>query len=191
MYQLSEVINTGKAGAITGASVRDAYSYDYVTVETNEKFAIEYADCYEALGFELVKSERSIALKTALTFKRDRKIQNKEQLKKIQAKLDEALKAMNSLEAKKTSMSTGAAIGLGVAGTLTLGGGMCLCLLNTAIGTIIGGSVIGLVGMGIMGLGYLAYKKLRAKKTAQMNPLIDSKRDEISALCEEAQTYLK
>lgn len=190
MYQLNETINTSKAGTIAGANAKDAYSYDYVTIETNEKFAIEYVDCYEALGFELVKSERSIALKTALTFKRNRKIQNKEQLKKIQIKLDEALKNMNSLEAKKTGLPTGAAVGLGVAGTLTLGGGMCLCLLNTAIGAIIGGAAVGLVGFGIMGLGYLAYKKLRAKRTAQINPLIDSKRDEISELCEEAQKYL-
>lgn len=182
--------NSGYGDATQNLNKTDAYSFDYVTIETEEKLAIEVVDCYESLGWKFVKREGTLGLKIALTFKRDRKIKNKEQLNKIQPKIDEALKSINKFEGNKTKSAFCAAIITGVAGTLTLGGGMCLCLLNTAIGAIIGGAVLGALGLGICGLGYLLYRKINIKKSAEMNVLIDKKRDEISRLCEEAQKYL-
>lgn len=187
----NRVTDPGSVAARRSSSSGSAYSYDYLTVEINDKFAMEAVDCYEALGFELVKNERALNLKTALTFKRDRKIKNKDQLNKIQARLDQILDSMGKLELGKTKLPFTASVILGSAGALAFGGGMCLCLLNGAIGAMIGGIALGIAGLGIAGLGYLVYKKLNAKKTAEMNVLIDRKRDEVSLLCEDAQKCLK
>lgn len=188
---INRVTDPGSVAARRGGSASSAFSYDYLTVEINEKFAMEVVDAYEALGFELVKNERALSLKVALTFKRDRKIQNKEQLKKVQVKLAEIFKNINDFEFNKTTVPFAASMAVGIPGILAFGGGMCLCLLVGGIGGLIGGVALGLGGLGIMGLGYLVYKKLNAKKTTQMNGLIDMKHDEISTLCEEAQKYLK
>ena len=187
MYQTG----TNGAGSAGASMTRaDAYSYDYVTVETAEKFAVEYVDCYEAFGWQFVKREFAPSMKTALTFKRDRKIANKLELNRLQAKLDEALKQVNGYEQNKTTTAIGTAIGVGTVGALTLGGGMSLCILNTAIGAIIGGVALGVVGLAICGIGYLAYTKIRAKKSAAMSVLIDKQREEIGGLCEQAYKLL-
>ena len=185
-----ETISNGTGSVNTSMTRTDAYSYDYITVETAEKFAIEYVDCYEAFGWQYVKREVAFNMKTALTFKRDRKVPNKLELNKLQAKLDLVLKEINENEQKKTTSAFATAIGVGTVGALTLGGGMSLCILNTAIGAIIGGVALGVVGFAICGLGYLAYTKIRAKKSAAMSVFIDKQREDVSDLCEKAQKLL-
>lgn len=167
----------------------DAYSFDYVTVEANEKMALETVDCYEALGWQIVQREGGLGLKAALTFKRNRKIANKNELNKIQHKMDDALKAVNGYEAQKTTKAFAAAMGIGIPGTLAFGGGMSLCIAVGGTAAIIGGIALGLAGLGICGLGYLAYQKINKKKTTAMNILIDKKREEISGFCDEASKY--
>ena len=169
----------------------EAYSYDYITVETAEKFAIEYIDCYETMGWQFVKREYTFNfqkfLKTALTFKRDRKIENKAELNKLQVKLDDALNHINMLEANKGTSAVATAMSVGTVGALAFGGGLCLCLIGTAtVPAIIGGCVLGVVGLGIGGLAYLLYRKVLAKKSAANAALIDQQREEIGALCERA-----
>lgn len=182
-----ESTTRNNAGTHSQESRQDAYTYDYVTVETNGKMVLETIDCYEALGWQLVKNEGTLSLKTAVTFKRNRKIGGKAELNKIQARLDEALSSINGYESKKTTTAFAAAMGIGIPGMLAFGGGMSLCLLKSAvIGALIGGIALGLAGLGLCGLGYLVYIKINKKKTAEMNVLIDKKREEISAICEEA-----
>lgn len=166
-------------------SVKEAFSFDYITIETNTKYALDYVDCYGTLGWEVIKNERTFSLKTQLTFKRDRKIKNKDQLNKIQIRLDECLKQINILEDKKTTTAVGGAIGIGLTGALTFGGGMSLCLLYTSLVAIVGGLSLGLFGFFFAGIGYLFYKKTKEKMTTSMNIVIDTKRDEIADICQE------
>lgn len=182
-----ETIPKNNAGFISQETIRpDTLTYDYVTVDTSEKMVLETIDCYEALGWQLVKREGTLGLKTAVTFKRNRKIANKNELIKIQAKLDEALNMVNKFESKKTTKAFATAMGVGIPGILTFGGGMCLCLLNSAIGAIVGGVALGAAGLAICDIGYLAYRKINKKKINEMNVLIDKKREEISSICEDA-----
>ena len=188
MYQ-----ETARSAGNAGVSYAkpEAYSYDYITVETAEKFAIEYIDCYEAMGWEFVKREYTFNfqnfLKTALTFKRDRKIENKAELNKLQVKIDDALNHINMLESSKSTSAVATALSVGTVGALTFGGGLCLCLIGAAtVPAIIGGCVLGAVGLGLGGLAYLLYRKILAKKATANIALIDKQREEIGGLCEKA-----
>lgn len=162
-------------------------TYDYKTVTAGAKTAAQIIDIYETLGWELAKQNETFGYGAVLSFRRDRKIKNREQLNRIQVRLDDALSSTGVLEKEKTRLATAAGISIGTAGTLIFGGGMCLCLLNPVMWSYIVGSVLGVVGGGIAYLAYLAYKKLRKKKTAEMDIAIEKKRDEISRLCEDAQ----
>lgn len=169
------------------AAVRsDIFSYDYTTVEAKGNSAPEIADCYEALGWDLASHRESFGGGATLNFKRNRKIKNKDQLSRLQIKLDDAIRSIGELEERKTRSANIVAIIVGIIGTLVFGGGMCMCMLMPETWALVVGIVLGAVGAGICALGYLAYKKLRAKNTTAMNVLIDKKRDEISAICEDA-----
>lgn len=191
--QMPEMAGTCiKCGAIIEKeSSKEFYSYDYLTVDANVRNAAEYIDCYECLGWKVTNTRENFALnQVSLNFRRDRKIKNKEHLQRCQARLDDAIKGINVLERKKTNQARVVSLSVGVAGTLTLGGGMCLCLLNTALGVIIAGSVVGVIGIAVAAMAYPLFKRIAKKKTQEIAPIISKKRDEIAEICEEAKKYL-
>lgn len=176
-----------------GELIQRARTYDYKTVETDSRSSSEVMDYHEALGWELAGSNEGITGRIALTFRRNRKIKNKEQLNRIQVRLDDAVEGIRVLEKSKTKSALMAAIAIGTAGSLTFGGGLSICILLPLMSNLVSyvvGCFLGVVGFGVCGLGYLAYVKLRAKNTAKINVLIDKKRDGIADLCEEAQRIL-
>lgn len=167
-------------------------TYDYKTVDATQKNAFEIIDCYEALGWELANKNEGL-MGVSLTFKRGRKIKNKEQLNRMQMKLDDHINSIEVLEKRKTSKATSVAIILGVIGTLIFGGGMSICLTQPleSIVSYIVGSVLALAGALVASPAYLAFKKIRAKSTMIFDVQIDKKRDEISQICEDAQRVLQ
>lgn len=168
--------------------VRDAVTYDYKTVEATQKNALEIIDCYEAMGWELA-GKHDYVFVVSLNFRRNRKIKNKDQLNRLQVKLDDHINGIGVYEKRKTQNAQIISLIVGIIGVLVFGGGMCLCLLTPLpeIVSYIAGSVLGVIGAAVCGLAYLIYKKLLAKDTVAMNALIDKKRDEISNICEDAQ----
>ncbi len=174
-----------------GAVAKDYRSYDYTTVQTSQKDAPQTIDCYECLGWELVKSsDYGILPWVTLQFKRNRKIKNKEQLTRIQVRLNDAMDSLDVMEQEKTKNATIWSLVLGIIGALIFGGGLCLFLVETfafGLAGFIVGVVLGAIGAVVCGFAYPIYKKIRAQKTAQMNVLIEKKKDEIAQLCEDAQ----
>lgn len=182
-----------KCGALQSEISRGAITYDYKTVETSRYAAAEVVDCYENLGWELSNNGGGSLPGATLNFKRNRKVKNKDQLNRIQVRMDDAIESIKIFEKGKTKRAITAAIIMGIIGALMFGGGMSICMLLPLVSDFVSyaaGCILGAGGLGICGLGYLAYVKIRAKKTAEMNILIDKKRDDIAGLCEEAGRLL-
>lgn len=169
---------------------KDILTYDYITVETDNGSAPKIADCYKALGWELINSSENYDFFTVLNFKRNRKIKNKDQLNKLQVKLDDAFTGIGVFENKKTISAMIISLIIGFSGALILAGGLSLCILNPAIWSIIAGSLLIASGICVCCLNLLIYRKISAKKTAAMNASIQQKREEIDLLCKEAQKFL-
>lgn len=170
----------------------DNITYDYKTVDATQKNAIEVIDCYEALGWELANKNEGFT-SVSLTFKRGRKIKNKDQLNRMQMKLDDHINGIGVLEKRKTLKASTIAIILGVIGALVFGGGMSICLTLPFSNLIsyITGSVLALAGALIAFPAYFIFKKINVKDTMKLDVQIDKKRDEISQLCEDAQRLLQ
>lgn len=169
----------------------DAITYDYLTIDTQGKNAYEVIDGYHALGWEVIKRESSF-LSSTVDLRRNRKVKNKEQLNRLQVKLDDCLNSVKVMEKTKTQTATVAALILGIIGTLIFGGGMSMFMTwqNPEVWVYIVGGALAAVGVVPCALAYFVFSKIRAKKTLAVNAQIEQKRDEMAQLCADAQKYL-
>lgn len=168
--------------------MENTISYDYKTIKVKREMETLVCDTYENLGWELTNTssvEGSIFY-INLSFKRDRKIENKVDLLKLQERADNVIANIENLQSKKKHAGIVGAISTGVAGTLTFGGGMSMCMLLSGIGFMIGGIALGIVGAGVCAVAYPLFKKINKKKASQIQPVLESEFDKLADICEEA-----
>ena len=80
----------------------------------------------------------------------------------------------------------------GILSTLVFGGGMCLCMLTeNNIPAFAGGIILGVAGIALCGINYLIYKKIVAKKTKSLLPVIDETEEKFANLLEKGNDLLK
>lgn len=160
--------------------------YDYKTIKVKREIESLVTDTYENLGWELTNTsavEDSI-FSINLSFKRDRKINNKLELLKLQEKADSIISNIESLQSKKKNSGLIPAITTGVIGALVFGGGMSMCMLLQGIGYMIGGIALGLVGAGICVIAYPIFKNVNKKARVKIEPLIENEFDKLADVCE-------
>ena len=145
-------------------------------------------DAYQNLGYEVTNTNMAEGSLTCVnvSFKRNRKIENKTELIKLQEKIDSTLLAIENLQNKKKSAGVPEGITVGCIGALIFGGGMSMTLTLTGLGFMIGGIALGVVGIGVGLLGWLTHNKIQKKKLAKITPLLESEYDKLSDLCEQA-----
>ncbi len=167
--------------------------YDYKTIRVKREMETLTADIYENLGWELTNtsSVESSLFSVSLSFKRNRKIENKNELLKLQTKVDNTLATIENLQKKKKNAGFGASLTTGIIGTLIFGGGLSMTMLLKGLGAIIGGSALGIFGAGVCALAYPIFKKINKKVNEKLMPIIDSEYDKLSDLCEEASKIAK
>lgn len=175
-----------RCGDAAKQNFQNCVSYDYKAVNLPERQAQEAEDVYRQLGWELAERVSRVGA-AKLTFRRNRKIANKEQLNRLERKLDDSLDCERELQREKTKLATSVAITIGTLAALVFGGGMCLCLLYTELKLILAGCVLGVVGAGIGLLAWLAYRKIAKKKTAEAEMKLEKKRDEIDLILDDAR----
>lgn len=161
-------------------------TYDYKTIKVKREMETLICDTYENLGWKLTNTsavEESIFC-INLSFKRDRKINNKVELLKLQDKADNVIANIEALQNKKKNAGFVGALSLGIIGTLIFGGGMSMSLLLHGVGFMIGGIGLGLAGAGICALAYPLFKKLNKKSTTQIQPILESEYDKLSDICD-------
>lgn len=168
---------------------REVITYDYKTIRIKREMEAMAADAYENLGWELVGS--SIAdgaiFHVNLSFKRDRKIAEKQKLLTLQEKVDGILLNIETLQSKKKAAGVTPSITVGILGALTFGGGMAMVmeLGAQAVGYMVGGIAIGVVGLGICALAWLVHKTVKRRKSAKITPILETEYNKLADACDE------
>lgn len=164
--------------------------YEYKDISTKLEMESVYADGYENFGWSLDStSSPSKGLGTvSMKFKRDRKINNKTELTRLQRQFDSGVEEINSLEASKTVRASIVAYTLGMIGSAFMAGSVFAVTHQPPMVAL----CIILAIPGFLGwiLPYFGYYAIRKSKSAQVTPLIEQKYDEIYQICKKANELL-
>lgn len=164
------------------------YEYKEITVPSEK--ASMHMDCYECFGWEPDGNIASFqgCSYTTLRMKRDRKIINKMELTRLQQHFEACNNEIEALEKSKTSAATVWALIIGIIGTAFMAGStfavvheppvIWLCILLAIPG------FIGWI------LPYFIYNRLLRKRMQKVQPLIESKLEEIYEICEKGNKLL-
>lgn len=168
--------------------MENAVTYDYKTIKVKRSIETLVCDTYESLGWELTNtsSVEGSLFYINLSFKRNRKTENKVELLKLQERADSVVATIDNLQNKKKNAGFVSSLSTGIVGALVFGGGMSMCMLLKGIGAMIGGIALGLVGIGVCALAYPIFKKINKKKNTQIEPILESEYDKLADICEQA-----
>jgi hypothetical protein len=163
--------------------------YEYKEVTTTREMEGVYADGYPNFGWKLDGCTPSaVGLSTVnLKFKRDRKIRNKAELSRLQRQFEQGVGEIGNLERSKTSSAFITAMTVGLIGTAFLAGATFAYIYGGMIALMVILAVPGFIGWF---LPYQLYKKIRAKKSATVTPLIEQQYDAIYEVCEKGHALL-
>lgn len=171
---------------------KDFVSYEYRTKTVKAKDQTKAIDMYEAFGWEVTATTPSAIDGVTISLKRDRKQKHKQELSKLERQAEDVFEAINALHRAKTAGASVFAYIFGCLAALVLGGGMCLTMLvENSIPAFAGGIILGIVGIALCGVNYLIYKKLVAKKTKTLLPVIDDNEEKLANLLEKGNDLLQ
>lgn len=161
--------------------------YEYKMITIKRDMVDLYADCFPSFGWMLERSSPSLT-PTSITmkFKRDRKIINKMELTRLQREFESYANEVGKLETAKTVGAATAAYVIGILGTAFMAGATFAFLADMILPCIIL-AVPAFIGWIIP---YFCYRRIFAKKTEQVTPLIEAQYDAIYETCEKASNLL-
>lgn len=169
-------------------------SYDYTQITVDKNMESIYIDTYENFGWELTESQLNAKSGQTLNnrtlyFRRNRKINNKNELNKLQRKVDICFSNIKNLEKKKNSsaMITSFSIGFLAIVFISLSVFAITGYLNV---NIVFSTILGIIGIGLCIPPYFVYKDISKKKSNEIEPLIDKAYDNLSDICEEAHNLI-
>ena len=164
--------------------------YDYKETTVPSEYASMYRDCYESFGWEIDENDgiqRGVGL-TKIKMKRDRKIINKMELSRLQQHFETCAREIEDLERSKTSIASIWALAVGIIGTIFMAGSVFafthtppiywLCVL-LAVPAFAGWLC-----------PFLLFRYKVRVQTRKVQPLIESKNEEIYQICEKAYSLL-
>ena len=170
---------------------KDFVSYEYRTKTVKAKDQTKAIDMYEAFGWEVTSTSPALVDGVTLSLKRDRKQKHKQELTKLERQAEDVFETINGLHRAKTAGASIFAYIFGCIATLILGGGMCLCMLTeNNIPAFAVGIILGVAGIALCGINYLIYKKIAAKKTKQILPVIDDNEEKLATILEKGNDLL-
>jgi len=158
------------------------YEYKDVTVDRSKEDV--YADGYPNFGWKLEGSSRPlIGMSTVnLKLKRDRKIQNKPELTRLQRQFESYVNEIEKLEQSRTTAASIVAYIAGIFGTACLAGAV-FSFLAANIPLCIILAVPGFIGWV---LPYFLFLKISDKRIVKITPIIEQRYDSIFEVCEKA-----
>jgi hypothetical protein len=162
--------------------------YEYREVTVSQKMEPVYTDGYANFGWTLEGVAPSIQRYSCLIlkFKRDHKIRNKMELTRLQRQFDSCVSEIERLEMSKSIGASIVAYTLGILGlAFTVGAVFALIGGRLALGIL-----LALPALAGWVAPYWCYVALRRRKTAEVDPYIDKKYDEIYEVCEKANSLL-
>lgn len=185
---------------------KDYIQYEYLSINVKSKLEPMTIDTYEAFGWKVISSnaltdkddyyinntgtngERLVNIR----FKRDRKINNKQELNNLQKQCEEKLKNIDKLEKQANSKGTINSLMVGLLGTILAAISVFAITMWQPIGIInyIISTPIGIVGIVCWALAYFVYAKTKGKVEEKNKPLIEQLNDDIYNICEKAQKLI-
>ncbi len=169
---------------------KDYIGYEYKEVTVPSEEISFYLDSYENFGWSADEKFETVCGShlTTLHLKRNRKIINKVELTRLQQQFEACANEIKALEQSKTSAASVWAMIIGVIGTAFMAGStfavvheppiIWLCILLAIPG------FIGWI------LPKFIYTGIVRKKTGDIQPLIEAKREEIYDVCEKGHSLL-
>lgn len=175
----------------------DYIGYEYREFVVPEKYSSLCLDSYPCFGWESdpnrkvsKKNGEGYSNKTisrvqeniTLYFRRSRNISNKAELTRLQRNFDSCVTELQKLERAKTTQATIAALVVGILGTAFMAGATFAVVAEPPVIWL----MIVLAVPGFLGwiVPYFLYRTLVQKRTAEIDPLIEKKYDEINLICE-------
>lgn len=161
---------------------KEPKTYDYLTVNVKDRTAQLVLDVYDNLGWKQVSKGFN-----TINFKREHSILNKNQLLKLQNKLDNSIHNVEKLEISKTKSGHTIGLIITIIGLLIFGSGLAFCL---SYENYIVGGILSSVGIIICAPAYSIVKAVNNKNTNKAIPLIEQAYDKIALLCEDAKKLM-
>lgn len=164
-------------------------AYEYVSKKVSAAEQNSNIDILQSLGYECLSVDPVGFTNDYVTInlRRDRKIKHKAELVKLEKKIDNELIAIARMKKEETSLGLIVCLSIGIIGTLILGGGMSLTMLQTEkTGLFILGIILGVLGICICATNDLIYKKIVSSKKDELEPKIDDGYEKITNICEQA-----
>jgi len=160
---------------------RKFITFEYKELSVRNTVETVYTDAYPRFGWKLDGISSGIT-HVNLKYKRDRRIENKTELSRLQREFESHAKEIAKLESSKEIVPSTVAYGIGLVGTAFMAGAMFsylaqripLCII-LAIPAFIGWII-----------PYFAFRKIKQSKQEQSVPLIDQQYDAIYEICEKA-----
>lgn len=167
---------------------RSFVGYEYKSVTVKRDMADLYTDCFPSFGWALEGKVPSLDWVTSVTlkFKRDWKIINKMELTRLQREFESHTNEIHKLEISKILGASTAAYVIGILGTAFMAGAT-FAFLADMIALCIILAVPAFIGWIIP---YFCYRRIIAKKTERVTPLIEQQYDAIYETCEKATALL-
>jgi len=163
--------------------------YEYKEITTTRDMEGTYADGFPNFGWKLDGINPSpISFSTvSLKFKRDRKIKNKAELSRLQRQFEAGIAEIGSLERSRGSSAFMIAMTVGLIGTAFLAGATFAFIYAEMIPLMIILAIPGFIGWA---LPYVLYKRIMAKRSETVMPLIEGHYDALYELCEKGHALL-
>ncbi len=163
--------------------------YEYIEVPVKQRYVSLVEDGYANFGWCLDQAVHSPAGVGSLTlkFKRDRSINDKHELAKMQRRFDEVVREIDHLEQQKTLLASILAYTIGLVGTGFMAASVFSITLWTMIPAMVLFAILGFIGWI---LPYLIFIKVRKTKTLELAGSIDEKYDELYALTKSANALI-
>ena len=195
-------------------SNHDFVAYEYKNITVKRDSVTIYTDCLSNFGWTLV-DEREHGFQPTITnaaqllvhavtpvptsvaqtenlemvslkFKRNRCINHKLEIDRLERACEEALSSIGSLERKNNAFIMGISLGAGIIGTAVLGLAVYSFISsNAVIGVLL--SVLGAAGWGI---GFFANRRMGQKRSIRTEPMIQAQLDVAYGACERAHAIL-
>ena len=149
--------------------------YEYKTETIKAKDRARALDEAEAFGGEATETGKAIGDCCSVTFRRDRRIEHRAELVRLEKRAKEAREQVPALEQSKTRAAGIFGLSFGICAVLIAGGGMSLIMASEpSLVRMIVGIELGVIGIAMGCLSYPISGKIVLKKTREVAPAIYS-----------------
>ena len=171
--------------------------YEYREIPVPREYVSLCLDSYPCFGWEEDPNHAQAAPRggpartretVTLYFRRVRSIPSKAELTRLQRNFDSCIAELKALEQAKYTQGTIAALAVGILGTAFIAGSTFAVVATPPILWL----TVLLAIPGYLGwiLPYFLYRAMVRRKTAQIEPLIEQKYDEINDICRKGSRQL-